>query len=382
MAPDHRHQPGAEHADHRTRPAEQRAPDPTPAPDALPAPAPALLGSPRLPGRGNGPVRAAVVQRLQQTVGNRAARRLVQRRAAPAGAGPQAPVPVQRDRLADFRQDTNVGGKLNRRPPLLRTVDGLLTGYEAAAKASPEKARPYLTEIARTGQQFLQEAPLPAGGAYKLWDTAKKQRRAAVAKLVEWAKGALATYAGAKRDVVFERSDWIREQRKDPQYMAQLKSWDRLEGWPRTGRQDAILQLVKPFYYGTINAALRGQAPPDARAMEMAAQVIKAFELMDSRNGKERRESDHFPNGSQDARTLRVGERYRDNGFFFVGDSGKISGKLKMLITFTNAYFIPAEATKRLEVLGVEEPQYIMLPGTEFEYEGKEKELYRFKQVT
>jgi hypothetical protein len=48
-------------------------------PLALAAYAPGLLGDPRLGGRGNGPVRAALVQRMQQTVGNRAAARLIQR---------------------------------------------------------------------------------------------------------------------------------------------------------------------------------------------------------------------------------------------------------------------------------------------------------------
>jgi hypothetical protein len=45
----------------------------------LPSYAPSVLGDPRLSGRGNGPVRAAVVQRLQRTAGNRATARLIQR---------------------------------------------------------------------------------------------------------------------------------------------------------------------------------------------------------------------------------------------------------------------------------------------------------------
>ncbi|HMA34868.1 MAG TPA: hypothetical protein VKY74_10360, partial [Chloroflexia bacterium] len=49
---------------------------------AAPLP-PAWLADPLLAGRGNGPVRAAGIQQLQRTAGNRAARRLVQRR--PAG---------------------------------------------------------------------------------------------------------------------------------------------------------------------------------------------------------------------------------------------------------------------------------------------------------
>src|SRR5689334_4244877 len=50
----------------------------------------ALLSEPAIGGRGNAPVRNAAVQRMQQTYGNKATRRFLQR--APAGA-----VPVQRD---------------------------------------------------------------------------------------------------------------------------------------------------------------------------------------------------------------------------------------------------------------------------------------------
>ena len=49
-----------------------------------------LLGDSRLSGRGNAPVRTAVMQRMQQTVGNRAVQRFLQRAAADtAEAGPQ-----------------------------------------------------------------------------------------------------------------------------------------------------------------------------------------------------------------------------------------------------------------------------------------------------
>src|SRR4051794_34401530 len=54
-----------------------------------------VLSEPAIGGRGNGPVRAAAVQRMQQTYGNRATRRFLQR--TPAGA---APVSVQRDDTA------------------------------------------------------------------------------------------------------------------------------------------------------------------------------------------------------------------------------------------------------------------------------------------
>jgi hypothetical protein len=48
---------------------------------ALPVPTVSfgMLGDPRLSGRGNGPVRAAVVQRMQQSFGNRATGRMIQR---------------------------------------------------------------------------------------------------------------------------------------------------------------------------------------------------------------------------------------------------------------------------------------------------------------
>src|SRR5579859_4227914 len=52
--------------------------------------APGLVGDLRLAGRGNGPVRAAGIHQLQQTAGNRAAARIVQRRAAGPAAAPPA----------------------------------------------------------------------------------------------------------------------------------------------------------------------------------------------------------------------------------------------------------------------------------------------------
>lgn len=59
---------------------------------------PTLLGDSRLAGRGSGPVRTALVQRMQTTVGNRAVRRLIQRGTAtarrPLQREPDAPAPA------------------------------------------------------------------------------------------------------------------------------------------------------------------------------------------------------------------------------------------------------------------------------------------------
>jgi hypothetical protein len=51
------------------------------APSATPALPMGLLGNPRLDGRGNAPVRVALLQRMQHTYGNRAVQRFLQRRA-------------------------------------------------------------------------------------------------------------------------------------------------------------------------------------------------------------------------------------------------------------------------------------------------------------
>src|SRR6476646_4276764 len=51
-----------------------------------------LLGDPKLAGRGNAPVRNAVVQQMQSAYGNRATRRLMQR-SKNAGSGPSADTP-------------------------------------------------------------------------------------------------------------------------------------------------------------------------------------------------------------------------------------------------------------------------------------------------
>ena len=60
------------------------------APNLLAAAAPALLGDSRLSGQGNGATRTAVLQRAQQTIGNRATRAVLQRQVA-------TPLPVQRE---------------------------------------------------------------------------------------------------------------------------------------------------------------------------------------------------------------------------------------------------------------------------------------------
>jgi hypothetical protein len=57
---------------------------------------PALLSDARLPGRGHGAVRQAVLQRLQQTAGNRSARRHVQRALAARAPGGAPGPAVQR----------------------------------------------------------------------------------------------------------------------------------------------------------------------------------------------------------------------------------------------------------------------------------------------
>ena len=65
---------------------------------AAPAAPLALLADARLSGHGHAPLRQAAVQRLQQTIGNRATRRFLQRR-----AGPSTPRPVQRYNVASLK---------------------------------------------------------------------------------------------------------------------------------------------------------------------------------------------------------------------------------------------------------------------------------------
>jgi hypothetical protein len=61
------------------------------APDSVPSYPPSLLADVKLSGRGNGPVRTALMRQMQQTYGNRATQRYIQRQATQAGS-----LPVQR----------------------------------------------------------------------------------------------------------------------------------------------------------------------------------------------------------------------------------------------------------------------------------------------
>jgi hypothetical protein len=85
------HAAPAELIRHRPAPAQ---PAPGVLPDALDSrlpltrPAPGILADTRLHGRGNGGVRATAIQRMQQTAGNRATRRILQRLALSAATRP------------------------------------------------------------------------------------------------------------------------------------------------------------------------------------------------------------------------------------------------------------------------------------------------------
>src|SRR4051794_24734080 len=112
--PHHAPEPAAPH--HAPAP-----PTPTPALRAEPAVLPAapgalhrLAGDPRLGARGNAPLREAAALHLQRTVGNRAAARLLQRRAAPASTSAAGP--------------TNPGGL----PPALQAGVEALSGLSLA----------------------------------------------------------------------------------------------------------------------------------------------------------------------------------------------------------------------------------------------------------
>ncbi len=63
--------------------------------DTAPTEWAALVGDTRLTGRGNAPVRTAALQRMQQTAGNRAVQRIIQRQSATA---PPTPVPTPEER--------------------------------------------------------------------------------------------------------------------------------------------------------------------------------------------------------------------------------------------------------------------------------------------
>jgi hypothetical protein len=64
-----------------------------PAPATLAAYSPSLLGTPTLNGRGNAPIRIAMMQRAQQTYGNRALQRFLQRTAAASAVQRQTTAP-------------------------------------------------------------------------------------------------------------------------------------------------------------------------------------------------------------------------------------------------------------------------------------------------
>lgn len=91
-----------------------------------PAARPVRLAQPALQARGNAPVRQAAILQLQQTQGNRATRRLLQR--LPARSGPAAPVAVQRGPGA-APDDTQVKqAEYDAATPTpLRTIDDLIT---------------------------------------------------------------------------------------------------------------------------------------------------------------------------------------------------------------------------------------------------------------
>jgi len=84
-----KHDPAATEHDHH-RPPPSTAAAPPAQRTAQPATLPAFVGDARLSGRANAPVRAATLQQMQQTIGNRAAQRLIQRQSAPAAPAPAA----------------------------------------------------------------------------------------------------------------------------------------------------------------------------------------------------------------------------------------------------------------------------------------------------
>ena len=83
--------------------------------DATPAPTELLSARP-LGGRGNSPVRAALVQRVQQTHGNRAAGRILQRVAAAAAAPPEEDLAA--------RIQNRAGGGASLDPGVQRQLEG------------------------------------------------------------------------------------------------------------------------------------------------------------------------------------------------------------------------------------------------------------------
>lgn len=76
--------------------------------ETLPAYPSSLLGDARLSGRGNGPVRSALVQRMQQSYGNRATQRFLQRSAAPRVQREDAPEATDDEEKKKLEEETTV----------------------------------------------------------------------------------------------------------------------------------------------------------------------------------------------------------------------------------------------------------------------------------
>jgi len=106
-----------------------------------------LLGDPRLNGRGNGVVRQALVQRTQQSIGNQATRRILQRQATGRSAVAGGPVAVQR---YDSFEHVHLGDKSG------GAQTGLLT-LECHRRDLPQRAGP-VTTWPPNWQQFWGQA--------------------------------------------------------------------------------------------------------------------------------------------------------------------------------------------------------------------------------
>ncbi len=126
---------------------------PTSETNLLPAAAGSLLGDPRLSGRGNAPVQAALMQQAQQTIGNRALQRFLQRSVAGSGST-TATVAVQRD--GDGPQDAGVPAGVSTpapaAPPIVATLQRLIqqptpdvAQIQAAIRATPATDLPAVT---------------------------------------------------------------------------------------------------------------------------------------------------------------------------------------------------------------------------------------------
>lgn len=100
-----------------------------------------ILGRSQLGGRGNGPVRAAMIQQIQKTQGNRAAQRFLQR------AAEQSALPAIQ-RCAGCRDDTEVQSKLEGAPVVQR----------AQHKQQPEEEGELLKERLHTHNETIQRA--------------------------------------------------------------------------------------------------------------------------------------------------------------------------------------------------------------------------------